>query len=173
MKHNRVEWQNKHVGQKLICIDIKSICSPALWAIVDKDVDAKKLVKTLERRLQEVVREVLGENIDWTMRPIEAEIVKEEIIEPQEIRNQKFNDAMKEIQEDAQKADDRLNEEIENHPDNGKTGWWYISGIRHEAHVKASSAREAIDKAIKSDKIGDWEICCVPTFVGEKTPEVF
>ena len=58
-------------------------------------------------------------------------------------------------------------------PDDGKTGWWIVEGLRHHVHVRASSAAEAIRKA---DETGDvditWEVPTA-TFLGTDLPDVF
>lgn len=59
---------------------------------------------------------------------------------------------------------------IKNHPSNGYLGWWKVVGIRNSAFVKASSAREAIQKT--SEFVGDWEDP-EPHFIGEELPDVF
>ena len=51
----------------------------------------------------------------------------------------------------------KRNKELDEHEDNGKIGWWVIRGIRHSALAKASNAREAVEKAIKEEVVGDWE----------------
>ncbi len=69
-------------------------------------------------------------------------------------------------------ADAAQNDELEANPDNGKTGWWYVDGIRHDATCKASSAPEAVKKCADSGHVGSWES---PTarFIGEELPDVF
>ena len=59
---------------------------------------------------------------------------------------------------------------IDNHPDNGKEGYWLVEGVRHDARTKASSAREAIDKC--SGEVDDWE-SPEASFIGAELPEVF
>lgn len=76
----------------------------------------------------------------------------------------------KAMQAACQAAENERLARINNHPDNGKLGWWFIDGIRHYAHVRASSAPEAVKKAL--DLVGDWEMPSV-TFLGEELPDVF
>ena len=64
---------------------------------------------------------------------------------------QKFADSMKKSQKE--REDKTLN-----HPDNGKEGWWIVHGLRHTAHVRASSALEAILKAEKAEIVHGWEL---------------
>ena len=71
-------------------------------------------------------------------------------------------------------AEDERNRQIliDNCPDNGKTGWWIVDGLRHTGHAKASTAREAIEKCEKADKVQNWEMPSA-RFWTEKLPEVF
>lgn len=61
-------------------------------------------------------------------------------------------------------------ERIDNHPDNGRTGFWIVEGIRHDARTVANSAREAIDKC--SEEVQSWE-SPEARFLGEELPDVF
>lgn len=56
-------------------------------------------------------------------------------------------------------------------PDNGRAGWWRVSGVRHDAIARASSAREAIDKCEEAGEVGSWESPDV-SFIGEELPDV-
>ncbi len=53
-----------------------------------------------------------------------------------------------------------------------KAGWWRVYGLRHDAIVRASSASEAVQKAIAADLIGDWEDP-EAKFWTHKLPEAF
>ena len=70
-----------------------------------------------------------------------------------------------------QSDQDRM-DRMANHPDNGKTGWWIVDGIRHHAYARASSAPEAIAMAENAGLVQSWES---PTarFWTEKLPDVF
>ncbi|MFH0825214.1 MAG: hypothetical protein V2B18_20880 [Pseudomonadota bacterium] len=68
-------------------------------------------------------------------------------------------------------ADDKCHQHaIDNHPDNGRSGYWRVSGIRHEATTQASSAGEAVEKC--GEVVRDWEYPAVE-FIGDKLPDVF
>jgi len=62
-----------------------------------------------------------------------------------------------------------LEEALADNPHNGTEGWWKVSGVRHSALVKASSAPQA--KEISSDVVGDWEVLKVE-FLGKELPNV-
>lgn len=92
---------------------------------------------------------------------------------PEDYENRpSFAEVLKEVQEAFAEADAKREQDIENHPDNGKEGWWIVDGIRHDAKVKASSAAEAIRKAAEADAVQSWEL---PTaeFWCEELPDVF
>jgi len=77
---------------------------------------------------------------------------------PQTAKESVFDSpAWKALSETMQKAEDERHTRVLNHPDNGKEGWWIVQGMRHSAHVKASSALEAIEKAEKAEIVHDWE----------------
>jgi hypothetical protein len=61
---------------------------------------------------------------------------------------------------------------LKSNPDNGKLGLWLVTGIRHKAIVKASSASEAVEKAEKSGTVGDWEYSDA-AYIGEQLPDIY
>ncbi len=62
---------------------------------------------------------------------------------------------------------------ITSNPDNGKTGWWVVDGVRHSAYARASSAAEAIEKADKAKLVdASWE-SPEARFWCEELPDVF
>jgi len=69
-----------------------------------------------------------------------------------------------------QKADKERLERLANHPENGKHGYWRVSGVRHDAITKATTAQEAVDKC--SEIVGSWE-GPEAEFIGEELPDVF
>jgi hypothetical protein len=71
-----------------------------------------------------------------------------------------------------QQSDEERIERMKRHPDNGKSGWWIVDGIRHHAYAHASSAIEAIEKADKAGIVQDWEFP-EARFWTEKLPDVF
>lgn len=77
-----------------------------------------------------------------------------------------------ELRDAFQKSEDDRIQRMQNHPDNGKTGYWKVAGTRHDAYAYASSALEAIEKAQKAKLVGDWEFPEAEFFC-EELPEVF
>jgi hypothetical protein len=66
----------------------------------------------------------------------------------------------------------RRQKELESNPNNGKQGLWLVTGVRHKAIVKASSAIEATDKAENTGTVGDWEFSDAE-YIGEQLPDVY
>lgn len=63
--------------------------------------------------------------------------------------------------------------EAEEHPDNGKSGWWLVFGTRHNTHARASSAPEAIKKAHDANLVDPtWENPSAK-YLGPELPDVF
>lgn len=76
--------------------------------------------------------------------------------------------------EASQAAERKRQDEITNHPDNGKAGWWTVYGIRHEWYGQASSASEAIQLAEDEEQyesVQDWEFPRAH-YLGEEMPPV-
>ena len=81
-----------------------------------------------------------------------------------------FEDSLSELRADWKEEEPRWQAAIDNHPDNGRDGFWSVEGIRHEAKTRASSAREAIRKC--SEVVQSWE-SPEARFLWEELPEVF
>ena len=81
-----------------------------------------------------------------------------------------LEEAMEACRPAFEEAETECQERIDSHPDNGRLGWWRVDGIRHDAHTRASSAREAIEKC--SEAVQSWE-SPEATFIGEELPDVF
>lgn len=69
-------------------------------------------------------------------------------------------------------ADQQRQERIASNPNNGRAGWWRVAGLRHSAIARASSARDAVEKALTAGLIGDWEDP-EADFWTEELPDVF
>lgn len=69
-------------------------------------------------------------------------------------------------------AESRRVAEVAANPNNGRRGYWVVTGVRNTARTLASSAQEAIDKCVSTGAVGDWES---PTaeFWTEQLPDVF
>lgn len=78
--------------------------------------------------------------------------------------------AIEALSEAFDEADTKHGKELDDNPDNGKLGYWYVDGIRHDATCKAASAREAVQKC--NNVVGSWESPTV-RFIGAELPEVW
>lgn len=74
--------------------------------------------------------------------------------------------------EASQKAEDTRQARIAQHPDNGRAGWWIVSGLRHSARCRATTAAEAIHKAAQAGLVGTWE-CPEASFWTDELPDAF
>lgn len=83
---------------------------------------------------------------------------------------EKFHESMKDIQDSFREAEERLRQDHENDPNNGKLGYWEITGLRHQSVVKASSAMEALKKT--EHHVRDWETPRA-RFLGEQMPDIY
>jgi hypothetical protein len=80
--------------------------------------------------------------------------------------------AFKQMQEHAAEDHAARLKALDENPDNGREGWWVVQGLRHSAMARASSAREAVDKAQAAGLVGDWEQADA-SFRCENLPDVF
>ena len=158
-----------HVGKLLLALDFQSICSPTLEAIVAHDASPNDLAEKLRVRIEEVVREVLGDNFEWSV-PFEIKVHgRTKIIKTKAERRNDFENNLRELQKMFQDSEkDRL-EQIKENPDNGKFGIWVVEGVRHCAYCKASNADEAISKC--NAIVDGWENP-IAKFIGEEMPDI-
>lgn len=71
---------------------------------------------------------------------------------------------------DFEAADAARKQRAADNPHNGTLGYWLVSGVRHEARTRASSAAEAIEKC--SEVVDSWE-SPEAEFIGVELPDVF
>jgi hypothetical protein len=165
---------NDNVGKMLVALDISAGCSPFVRAIVPPTrMPPESYAETLRYALDKALRDVLGDDIEFALdEEIKVSIHPQSgIIKTQEDRDAAHRKILAEIQEMVAEGDKRHDLAMANHPDNGKLGYWRVEGVRHNAIVKASSAPEAIEKALKTEAVGSWESPDA-TFIGEELPEV-
>lgn len=161
--------QDEHVGKQLLALDFRCGCSPAFEAIIDPRLTPEVLAKKLRDKLEDAVKEVIGEQYKWVV-PFEIIVHgRTGIIKSREERKAKFEQNLREVQEVFTEAHEERVRRLKEHPDNGKLGYWQVDGIRHNAIVKASNAEEAVEKA--KEIVGSWESpdAC---FLGEELPDV-
>jgi hypothetical protein len=159
---------DQNIGRRHIGIDICTGCSPFFKVIMDADTDAAALAEALQADIARAI-EARFPGAEMSLESVGVEVVFNDIIKPLEERRAESNAQLEELRDLYAKCEAERQKRIDAHPDNGRTGFWYVSGIRHETYCTASSAREAIDKAIASGEVGDWESPDA-TYVGESLP---
>lgn len=140
---------DKYIGKFGVDIDIGHI-----RMIVEK-VDRPKI----ERDLKKLISDYLKKNCLYFDEIDTAIIQTKEILSREEMRV-KFEKALDtlRLEEKAEENKKKFEDMIANHPKNGNEGYWQIIGIRHCPFVWAKTAREALDKALKAEVIGEWEL---------------
>jgi hypothetical protein len=137
--------------------------------IVDKKYGKHKF----EKGLKKAIVDYLEKNVLFS-EEIDVNVSKEQEIVSREEAQANFDALLKKLNPKglAEKNKKAFDAFIDNNPNNGKEGYWRVSGIRHCAVIWAKSARDAMNKAIKEQAVGDWEIMgeCIH-FIGER-PEV-
>jgi len=98
--------------------------------------------------------------------------VGREIIDDEFEFKKKFMQIIDEARGDYSVSLKEMLERFENDPNNGIQGFWAVEGVRHKAIIRASSASEAVEKALKSGAVRDWELLDV-NFVGSEVPDVY
>lgn len=146
----------KNAGRQCARLNIGCNCSPGLRILLKPGVDLPPdFAATLRGKLTAVVEAQLAplaEEFEWSLNGFEVEaeqsVIKsaDEVAADMEKIRQMFADA------DAARATSHNSD-----PNNGTYGTWAVDGIRHYAVVDASSAPEALQKALDSGEVGDWE----------------
>lgn len=147
-----------------LALDIHAGASPFLEVRLAKqdDLDPQAIAQQLEQELNHTIERVLGSNqqlhlgrrLRVTVHPLTDMHYRTDLERWQEWT--KSLDALR--QDSAAELAWHEQEGIQNHPDNGKFGYWLISGIRHQAIVQASSAPQAAEIAMEQELVGAWEL---------------
>lgn len=87
------------------------------------------------------------------------------------MKRKAFDKALDKLGKDWRRISDRRQKAMAEDPNNGKKGWWRVSGVRHNALVRASSALEAVEKVEKKGAVGSWEYPSAE-FIGTRLPDV-
>ena len=161
---------NDHAGKQGVRVTLTGVCSPVLWAVLPEGTDVEQLTAKIQAAFEAAIASHF-EHFDWAviaprieLQPFVIKTREEGLAELERLRD---------TPEEAARKKAAYDHELDTHPDNGKEGWWYVEGIRHDARVKASSARQAISMAVTSGHVGSWEVLdsrCA-SFIAE-SPEV-
>ena len=158
-----------NVGKILVALDVNFHTSPALRAIYPPDTDPETVARDLRRALEFAIQRTLGDveypfgSPDIKVHPTSGEI------KTADERRQEDDDNKRQLRAACAAGEAARNEEMRNDPHNGTEGWWFVSGVRHRAIVRASSAPEAIEKA--ASRVQDWEGPDA-SWIGETLPDV-
>ena len=159
---------DKHIGKQLVRVDIEALASPAFEVILPAGMDAEKCIGELQTKLRECIASHFDCPLEWSItEEIKVSVLCSTIIAPLEEREKAFKDFMMQIAVDGER---QLQERMANGPDNGKFGYWHVSGVRHDCYVKTYSAPTAIAKAIEKGPVDDWESPSA-YYIGDKLPD--
>ena len=160
-----------HINKKCIALDMSCMCSPCVRAIVDPSVDENALASLIQEKVLEIIGKMLGSEMEWVIKPLEIKVNSQtEIILPKEERVKKRMKEFEDFHSLFSDAEVSWKDQLKNHPDNGKVGYWLVSGVRHSAIVKSDSAYNACCKAEEAG-VGDWE-SPDSSFLGETMPDI-
>ena len=166
----RTIHQDEHIGQRMLRIDIGNGGSPSVIAIVPPDVDGELLCRLLTDDIAEAVELRLGRLWEWSLGiPVKAECRSCDVIEPPEVREQKWTKVSDAIAGAFRRATEKHEAAMAADPHNGTLGWWRVEGVRHSAMVRADSAKAAIEKA--DGIVNAWESPDAE-WIGEELPDV-
>lgn len=165
------------IGKLLLACDIGLGVSPGLRAVVPTNDAADEIVTKLNDAIFAAIDSVLGDHeyelpllknrgvVNRSGLSREPYLIKsaEEQAEERAVRDAKWEEHQRTREEQYEKW-------LDEHPDNGKMGWWKVEGIRHSALVKADSIRGALKLAREKGGVGDWESSGA-VFIGENLPD--
>jgi hypothetical protein len=161
-----------HVGRTLLALDLNGGCSPTIQAILPGSADLEEEVRNFNAAFQEFMDEqFLPGKWEWVLdngKPKFSLHGRSKVIKPRAERSAEFDAMLAKLHG----LQDSAPPKPVTHEKDGTLGWWRVDGVRHGAIVKASSAAEAIDKAVTSDAVGSWESPDAE-WIGEELPEVF
>lgn len=165
--------RDQHVGELLIALDISSGTSPAVEAVLPAGADAAQVAQSIEAEFVETLRRRLGPTLQFRHLPLRVRVnPRSGIIAPRDERERIDAAGRAEWSAMWDEQAEHLRERMATHPDNGRLGFWRVEGMRHRAIVRASSAPEAIEKALEAGVVGDWEDA-EADFIGEEMPDVW
>jgi hypothetical protein len=167
-RRKTMTFHDRHVGELEVRLEFSKIrgCVPA-------GTDTARLLAGLRGDLEAVFKKHFADHeLVWGEEFAQFECGFEpELIKTREEAAAAWEETRRVLGECWAAADERRQERLAANPDNGKLGWWQVEGVRHDALVEASSAAEAVTKAIAAGKVGDWE-APEADYIGEELPEV-
>jgi hypothetical protein len=161
--------QYKHVGKKWLICDVGFHVSGAIRAITEPSVPDDATAKNLHDAVIAAVKSVLepllvpGSDIYWhgirrEDSPYGLDVqVSSGVIRPEEVEKAEWDANLESLRKSFAESRAASAKARAENPNNGTDGFWWVSGVRHETTVRATTAQEAYDKAIASGDVGDWE----------------
>ncbi len=161
-----------HVGKLLVALDVSLGVSPAIEAAMPPETDPKMVAEKVRLGFVDVLARELGPTWAFVLeRGLRVTVHgRTGPIKTAEERRRDLEELLRPA-EDLAVVEARTRARREANPDNGKSGWWRVDGIRHNALVRASSESEAIDKAENDGAVGEWEAPSA-RFMGADLPDV-
>jgi len=150
---------NDHVGEQLVALVLMEDGFNAdVEAAMGPGTDADKIAAALQLDLETVFRKHLGSDYAYSHRKLLVKVhPRSGVIKSPQERSKELFEALAEIGEAQRDGEDELAERNLRNPDNGKFGWWRVSGVRHHCLVQTDSAPEAIKIAEEKELVGNWE----------------
>lgn len=166
---------DKHIGEYEVRIDIHASVSPSLVVVFPRPIDAAELSNVLEEAMRCAALEQLDRlgytAVKWSdmaQNILACTVSEPKFIKDADARKEDDRSSMVRLSEAFAEGDAQREQAAKENPDNGKKGIWHVQGMRHSCYVfDCSSAPEALQRALASDKVQEWE-ACEPTFYGEK-----
>ena len=157
---------DKFIGEQSMYLDADGL-SPLFRCIIPSNADHVAVVDAIVADIRAVLEKHCIA-VEFTSDICDHNILRvshvETIVSKAE-QSERWDQNLREIQQGAAKAHEAYQQQLRDNPDNGKSGYWHVDGVRHDAFVLASSDQEAIDKA--ADVVGSCESPSV-YYVGEK-----
>jgi hypothetical protein len=160
----------EHVGKLLVALDLCAVMSPTVEGVFSPDAIPEDLARHLTERLREELRiagfeATFREGPEFIVNP-RTRIVRSRVEELEE-----HAAALQTLRTEFHEADVKHRRSLEEHPDNGKDGFWAVIGTRCSGIVRATTAVEAREKSVDQGLVGDWEVCPTVMFLAPEVVE--
>lgn len=144
-------------------------CCPAIEAILPPGADAERAIAALNEDISAALAKHLGNYEVVLAESFGVRLQHSRVIGTPEEERRRREEAFDRLGDLLPKQDENAqatwDEEVKNHPQNGKLGWWLVEDYRHAKYVRAASVSEALEKA-------DLIMAEMPQWVGEELPDV-
>lgn len=178
IKRRKDDWAKLPLKKRPIrlALDLRAGCSPLLETVVPNGTDLEAIVDKLNKSLVCLMKEQLGDfrctlvggEPEFSVDKYKTGFLKTEAEDRKERKAswKKHFAWLKKFRGRGLKKKAAL---LKKHPDNGKHGYWLITGFRHSLAVLASSATESVDKAKAA---GLLAFNYYPEYLGERPDKI-